>query len=243
MLAKDRRDLAKAGVTLLKLFPRIPPKDAEAVLAHAFLKGSKRVGRKTTLSEHQKFRFAVTAHIRHTKTPYEALLRQKKDSAPQKSNTSFRDGVRRRVQAQVNEVLRSWGPQTAAPLVRDESVVARDRRASVRSRSLSEADTNSSRNSVHQKPDGGKIRRDIQEVSVHTTKRTETRTRSSDALKILSRSETQIVGRASNIRKRAIKFGSMEVTSFQRRRKRYVPTKGPKSRSKPLLVKHERAKS
>lgn len=52
----------------------MPVDTLEKVLNHAYLKGSGRVGRSTTMSDERKMVLAVEAHIRHTHTPYEALL-------------------------------------------------------------------------------------------------------------------------------------------------------------------------
>lgn len=54
----------------------MPTESLEAIINHAFLKGSGRVGRTTTKSEERKAILAVEAHIRHVHTPYEELLRK-----------------------------------------------------------------------------------------------------------------------------------------------------------------------
>lgn len=52
----------------------MPVESLEMILAHAFLKGSGRVGRTSMKSDEQKAILAVEAHIRHLHTPYESLL-------------------------------------------------------------------------------------------------------------------------------------------------------------------------
>ena len=53
----------------------MPVHDVEEVLRHAFLKGSRRVGRSGMVkSEEKKVVLAVEAHIRHVHTQYESLL-------------------------------------------------------------------------------------------------------------------------------------------------------------------------
>lgn len=106
---KDRKDIDKARSALLRLFPRIPLQSAEAVLSHGFQKGSGRVGRSTTLNDDEKITKAVIAHIRHTETPYDNLLRRATDHRP---NETRREDARALVRAQVDDVLRRWRPES-----------------------------------------------------------------------------------------------------------------------------------
>lgn len=71
---RDERSLKRARKVLQTQFPVMPADDLEAVLQHAFQKGSGRVGRSTTQTDENKAILAVEAHIRHTHTPYESLL-------------------------------------------------------------------------------------------------------------------------------------------------------------------------
>ncbi|KAL4880902.1 hypothetical protein BJY04DRAFT_68038 [Aspergillus karnatakaensis] len=75
---RDAKDLAHSRQLLCKQFPLMPVDSLEAILHHAFLKGSGRVGRTSTTSDEHKATLAVEAHIRHTFTPYESLLREGK---------------------------------------------------------------------------------------------------------------------------------------------------------------------
>lgn len=77
MAQKDARDRQKARELLLKEFPNMPRTDLTAVLNHAFLKGSRRVGRSGKVaSEKDKVRLAVEAHIRHAHTEYDDMIRR-----------------------------------------------------------------------------------------------------------------------------------------------------------------------
>ena len=76
----------------------IPPDSLEAILGHAFLKGSKRIGRSTTQSPERKALLAVEAHIRHTHTQYEKLLRNGLD----------RDSARQRIRGETQKIKNEW---------------------------------------------------------------------------------------------------------------------------------------
>lgn len=80
-------------------FPDMPAEDADAVIARAVKKRSGRVGRTGTLSIESKVRLAVGAHIRHTHTNYDKLIRQKGGG---------REAARKEVQGDVKEVLNKW---------------------------------------------------------------------------------------------------------------------------------------
>lgn len=53
----------------------MPDDSLDVILQHAYMKGSGRVGRTSTTSDERKALLAVEAHIRHTHTPYDHLLR------------------------------------------------------------------------------------------------------------------------------------------------------------------------
>ncbi|KAF3481067.1 uncharacterized protein GIQ15_03826 [Arthroderma uncinatum] len=74
---KDARDRRKARDLLLREFPNMPKSDLNAVLNHAFLKGSRRVGKSGKIaSEEEKVRLAIEAHIRHVHTEYDAMIKR-----------------------------------------------------------------------------------------------------------------------------------------------------------------------
>ena len=100
VLEKDSRDLDKTKLLLTTLYPRMPSHDLTAVLAHAFRKGSKRVGRTTKISDKQRALLAVRAHVRHVHTDYEAMLKR----------GVGRGQARDQVQKRISEIVRSWGP-------------------------------------------------------------------------------------------------------------------------------------
>ncbi|KAI9752746.1 MAG: hypothetical protein M4579_005502 [Chaenotheca gracillima] len=116
---RDQRTIAVARVAIYEALPAIPTENAEQVLSHGFLKGSGRVGRSTTMSQEKKIMLATIAHIRHTETSYEELLRQHRrqarlNGAPINGMLPQSDKVhiRRQVQRRVNEVLKKWrGPR------------------------------------------------------------------------------------------------------------------------------------
>jgi hypothetical protein len=98
-LQRDRRDNIKARALLLTTFPSIPPQCLEKILQHAFLKGSRRVGRISTRTDTEKATLAVEAHIRHEHTEYERLM---------EDEGMEREGARRRVWGEVRRVRDEW---------------------------------------------------------------------------------------------------------------------------------------
>lgn len=101
-LATDKRDAAAiraAGIELDKLLPRIPKTDREKVLIHGFKKHSGRVGRTTQIPLSRKVLLAAVAHIRHTHTQYDGLLKKGVD----------RHDARKAIQKTLQDVLRAWG--------------------------------------------------------------------------------------------------------------------------------------
>ncbi|MEU6662793.1 DUF2293 domain-containing protein [Streptomyces sp. NPDC046821] len=98
--ARDERFTAAFAREILRLFPGCPPDQAAAVAAHASLRGSGRVGRSAAgraLSE-AAVTAAVRAGVRHTETPYDALL----------MSGVRRAEARRRIEGPVEAVLRTW---------------------------------------------------------------------------------------------------------------------------------------
>lgn len=76
----------------------MPVESLDAVLDHAFRKGSRRVGRTSQIEDESKASMAVEAYVRHTHTSYEELLR---------SGTS-RDVARRQVWEKVHTIMAAW---------------------------------------------------------------------------------------------------------------------------------------
>ncbi|EEP78082.1 predicted protein [Uncinocarpus reesii 1704] len=96
---KDTRDARHASDMLAREFPHMPALDMRAIVNHAFLKGSGRVGRSGTVSsEEKKAELAVEAHIRHVHTGYEGLL----------ETGMQREDARELVWDQVKKVKRAW---------------------------------------------------------------------------------------------------------------------------------------
>ncbi|MCJ1412307.1 hypothetical protein MMC19_006401 [Ptychographa xylographoides] len=66
----------QAREAIKDLFPNIPPKDLHDIVTHAFEVGKSRVGTASELSLPRRVQLAVVAHIRHTYTDYDKLLKQ-----------------------------------------------------------------------------------------------------------------------------------------------------------------------
>ncbi|WP_285526859.1 DUF2293 domain-containing protein [Streptomyces lavendulae] len=74
--AEDVRFTAAFAAEILRLFPGCPPERAQAIAAHASVRGSGRVGRTAAgrALDEQAVSVAVRAAVRHTDTEYDALL-------------------------------------------------------------------------------------------------------------------------------------------------------------------------
>ncbi|GGL84000.1 hypothetical protein GCM10010129_29730 [Streptomyces fumigatiscleroticus] len=104
--AADLRFTAALAVEIRRLFPRCPAQRAEAIAAHASVRGSGRVGRTAAgqaLSE-GAVTSAVVASVRHLDTSYDRLL----------MNGVPRHEARRRIAPAVEAVLRGWRAPEAA---------------------------------------------------------------------------------------------------------------------------------
>ncbi|MCJ1392242.1 hypothetical protein MMC18_005109 [Xylographa bjoerkii] len=66
----------QAREAIKDLFPKIPDKDLRDIVTHAFELGKARVGTAPELPLARRVQLAVVAHIRHTYTDYDNLLRQ-----------------------------------------------------------------------------------------------------------------------------------------------------------------------
>ncbi|MDX2541207.1 DUF2293 domain-containing protein [Streptomyces sp. WI04-05B] len=102
--AADLRFAEAFAREILRLFPGCPTDRAEAVAAHASVRGSGRVGRSAAgraLSEGAVVS-AVVASVRHVDTPYDALL----------MSGVARHEARRRTTGAVEARLREWRTET-----------------------------------------------------------------------------------------------------------------------------------
>ncbi|WP_371679058.1 DUF2293 domain-containing protein [Streptomyces sp. NBC_01276] len=74
--AEDVRFTAAFAAEITRLFPGCPPERAEAIAAHASVRGSGRVGRTAAgrALDEQAVSVAVRAAVRHADTEYDALL-------------------------------------------------------------------------------------------------------------------------------------------------------------------------
>ncbi len=105
---KDNRDSRQNLQLLREIFPRMPAKTMEEILAHGFQKGSGRVGRATRLNEEKRIELAVNAHIRHRFTDYEIYLRARRNNG--NGSPSPRTEARQRVIGKVTKIANSWRP-------------------------------------------------------------------------------------------------------------------------------------
>ncbi|KAF1964460.1 hypothetical protein BU23DRAFT_492578 [Bimuria novae-zelandiae CBS 107.79] len=60
-----------------EIFPKIPEADLTSIVNHAFEEGTNRVGNAKELSLARRVQLAVVAHIRHTYTDYDKILKHK----------------------------------------------------------------------------------------------------------------------------------------------------------------------
>lgn len=100
--AVARRDNATSNefeAVLMSRFPKIPPESVGTILKHTLKKSSGRVGRTGKLSLEHKVLLAVRAHIRHSHTNYDSLLR--------KANMN-RDEARKAVGQDIDRIVRLW---------------------------------------------------------------------------------------------------------------------------------------
>ncbi len=100
----DRQHLVRFAERVRELFPNCPSGVDQVIAEHACLKYSGRVGRSAEAKklDERAVRNAVTARIRHSKTPYDELL----------ASGMERDTARREVWEQVKTILHDWGGAT-----------------------------------------------------------------------------------------------------------------------------------
>lgn len=97
----DREYVERFAAHVRILYPGCPPGEETAIAEHACLKYSGRVGRTASAKslEVEPVRLAVSAHVRHVYTDYDALLAEGRD----------RREARALVEAHVKRVLAEWG--------------------------------------------------------------------------------------------------------------------------------------
>ncbi|CAN8096935.1 unnamed protein product [Discula destructiva] len=103
----DRRDNSiKNGFekVVLEEFPRLPREELPKILDKALEKGAGKVGRTGQLEDRKKAQLAVRAHIRHCHTHYDRILKGPR------VGSSGKNMARRMVQAQVDGLAATWGP-------------------------------------------------------------------------------------------------------------------------------------
>jgi hypothetical protein len=96
----DQEYVERFAERVRELFPNCPAGTEQTIAEHACLKYSGRVGRSAAAKalDEKAVRLAVTAHVRHTETPYDDLL----------ANFWDRYDARRQVEDQVRSVLARW---------------------------------------------------------------------------------------------------------------------------------------
>ncbi|KPM38886.1 hypothetical protein AK830_g7677 [Neonectria ditissima] len=87
-----------------RLFPQIPEEDIQKTIKRALEKRSGRVGRTSLLVLDQKVQYAVVAHVRHSHTQYDTLIRGKMS----------RNDARIAIKGEVAKVLSRWRGTRAA---------------------------------------------------------------------------------------------------------------------------------
>ncbi|KAJ6784282.1 hypothetical protein PWT90_10470 [Aphanocladium album] len=126
------RDVSTRNVfeaALRRQFPEMPAADADKVLQRTLRKHSGRVGRTGKLYLDDKVRLAVAAHVRHTHTDYDTLVRGEKS----------RKEARKAVYNTVREVLAKWegGSKQAEPVATEEASARQRPRTRAASRAKS----------------------------------------------------------------------------------------------------------
>jgi len=96
---RDATDIANVAAEIDTQFPKIPASEKQAVLKHGFKKHSGRVGRTSSIPLTRKILFAVIAHVRHTHTDYDAMLK----------NGKSREHARKTTREGIETVMRTWG--------------------------------------------------------------------------------------------------------------------------------------
>ncbi|TLD16743.1 uncharacterized protein PgNI_01171 [Pyricularia grisea] len=119
---RDNAGLRAFELELRRLFPKAPADAAETVARHALVKRSRRVGRAGTMDMDKKVRLAVTAHIRHRYTDYDAMLGR---GVP-------REEARTKVWGRIVEVADGWAGRPGS--LRSHAAVARKEKKLARRR-------------------------------------------------------------------------------------------------------------
>ncbi|TLD30850.1 hypothetical protein PspLS_02213 [Pyricularia sp. CBS 133598] len=119
---RDDAGLRAFELELRRLFPKAPADAAETVARHALVKRSRRVGRAGTMDMDKKVRLAVTAHIRHRHTDYDAML----------SRGVPREEARTKVWGKIVEVADGWAGRPGS--LKNHAAVARKEKKLARRR-------------------------------------------------------------------------------------------------------------
>ncbi|KAI0149607.1 hypothetical protein GGR57DRAFT_473964 [Xylariaceae sp. FL1272] len=112
---------------ILRQYPKIPAANLPVLMKHATMKHSRRVGRSGTVDEVEKARLAVIAHIRHTQTDYDSILRNVRKTG----RKDAREFARRSVAQTINGVLKTWGSSHAVESPWPRQRKGRDKSANI----------------------------------------------------------------------------------------------------------------
>jgi hypothetical protein len=117
---EEARYVAAFDAAVRRLFPSIPDRDREAIVARACEVGSRRVGRCAAAKalDEEPLRLAVRAWIRHAHTDYDRRLDLAgAGRAFGRASKEARREARRDLRPRIDAVARAW----AAPRARDEA--------------------------------------------------------------------------------------------------------------------------
>lgn len=118
VVRRDRALEDKTRVEILRLFPQIPLRHLEDILRHTLAKNSGRVGRTGTTSLAEAARLAVCAHVRHTFTDYDNMLK----------NGVEGEKARTMVFPAVKEKIEEWGMVVVSRTTKEKVHHAIDKR-------------------------------------------------------------------------------------------------------------------
>ncbi|KAI0835802.1 hypothetical protein F5Y06DRAFT_275441 [Hypoxylon sp. FL0890] len=107
---KDKKIEADLRTSIMSQFPKMPVSELPALLKHALMKHSGKVGRTGTLDLAKKANLAVRAHIRHRHTDYHKLLADK----------ISRGDARVQISKKVDDIAVEWGYKSKPGKWKDE---------------------------------------------------------------------------------------------------------------------------
>ncbi|KAK4465693.1 hypothetical protein QBC42DRAFT_336096 [Cladorrhinum samala] len=152
--AVQKRDTAiqeQFKEALLKLYPKIPHNIVRGLVEHALKKHSGRVGRTETISIERKVLLAVLAHIRHSNTEYDKLLK----------GGMSKEEARKKIRPKIIEVAKQWGGQCSVP--KSKAKVAKHLKRTPKSKQAGRAQANNTKTAAPTLP--GREARAVQKMA------------------------------------------------------------------------------